>query len=53
MSASERWKKKKAGVEEDPQEKKNKVGTAHIIFKTEHLRFGNLRNAVPVPYLIQ
>ncbi len=31
MSASERWKKKKAGVEEDPQEKKNKVGTVHII----------------------
>jgi hypothetical protein len=26
MSASERWKKKKAGQEEDPQEKKNKVG---------------------------
>jgi hypothetical protein len=31
MSASERWKKKKAGVEEDPQEKKNKVRTVHII----------------------
>jgi hypothetical protein len=31
MSASERWKKKKAGVEEDPQEKKNKVGTVRII----------------------
>jgi hypothetical protein len=31
MSASERWKKKKAGVEEDPQEKKNKVRTFHII----------------------
>jgi len=27
MSASERWKKKKAGVEEDPEEKKNKVGS--------------------------
>jgi hypothetical protein len=31
MSASERWKKKKAGVEEDPQEKKNKVRTVYII----------------------
>ena len=25
MSASERWKRKKAGVAEDPEEKKNKV----------------------------
>ena len=25
MSASERWKRKKAGVTEDPEEKKNKV----------------------------
>jgi hypothetical protein len=31
MSASERWKKKKAGVEEDPQEKKNKVRTFYNI----------------------